>query len=246
MNISIVLVSPKGAANVGGVARLMANFGYEDLRIIEPRCDLSGDEARMMSLRAYPIIESAKIFTELSAAIEDKNFVLGFSAIEVGAQRPVISLNDLPREADLNNSEQTSLALVFGREDHGLHKEELRLCDRHVVIPTAEAYESLNLSSAVAIVLSQIFGLLSSDKARSFIRSEADPLPRKLDEEIFFEGLQAMLEHIGFLNLKTSKHLLLDLRDMYHRSNIRSRELRILFGIVADLEHKLNKKFFCS
>ncbi|WPX96104.1 RNA methyltransferase [Candidatus Bandiella euplotis] len=37
MEISIVLVCPQLAENIGAVARVMSNFGLEDFRVVLPR-----------------------------------------------------------------------------------------------------------------------------------------------------------------------------------------------------------------
>ena len=47
-------------------------------------------------------------------------------------------------------------ALLFGRENHGLYREELALCEATITIPTNSEYPILNLSHAVAIVLYEI------------------------------------------------------------------------------------------
>ena len=64
---AIVLVSPKGADNVGSVARAMKNFGLTDLRIVQPRCNL--EQAHMMAVHAVDVIENAQIFESLLEAV---------------------------------------------------------------------------------------------------------------------------------------------------------------------------------
>lgn len=48
-------------------------------------------------------------------------------------------------------------ALVFGREESGLLETELRLCSHACSLPSGRLQPSLNLSHAVAVVLSQLF-----------------------------------------------------------------------------------------
>lgn len=48
-------------------------------------------------------------------------------------------------------------ALVFGREESGLTEAELRLCAQSCAIPTGRIQPSMNLSHAVAVVLSCLF-----------------------------------------------------------------------------------------
>lgn len=48
---------------------------------------------------------------------------------------------------------------VFGREDTGLTEEEIASCSHVCSIPIGRLQESLSLSHAVSIVLSQLYGL---------------------------------------------------------------------------------------
>lgn len=47
--------------------------------------------------------------------------------------------------------------MVFGREESGLSEAELRLCSHSCAIPTGRIQGSMNLSHAVAVVLSRLF-----------------------------------------------------------------------------------------
>jgi hypothetical protein len=51
-HVRVVLVSPKTVGNVGAAARLCANFECNDLWVVSPRCDTSGDGATPSSLEA--------------------------------------------------------------------------------------------------------------------------------------------------------------------------------------------------
>jgi tRNA/rRNA methyltransferase len=75
----VVLVEPAGPLNVGSAARLCANFGIVELRLVAPRCDHLGDEARRMAVHAQPLLERAVVFPALSAAIADCRRVVAAS-----------------------------------------------------------------------------------------------------------------------------------------------------------------------
>ena len=45
MSLAVVLVEPAGPLNLGSVARLCANFGVDDLRLVAPRCDPADRDA---------------------------------------------------------------------------------------------------------------------------------------------------------------------------------------------------------
>ena len=52
-HLSVILVEPQGERNIGSVARAMANFGMNDLRLVAPKVDHLHDEARKMAVKAW-------------------------------------------------------------------------------------------------------------------------------------------------------------------------------------------------
>lgn len=239
---AVILVSPQGGANVGGVARSMMNFGLDDLRIVQARCDLAGDDVKMMSLKAFALIQNAKLYDSLAEAQRDLSWSFAFSANAPQPGLPIIDLRSFSEEGLSRIESNANWAMVFGREERGLLREEISSCDTQVKIPVSEAYDSLNLSSAVAVAIYECY-------ARSTLVLDTLPKklltkPRKKDEEAFFVGLKNFLNEIGFTHCGSASEILIELQDMSHRARLSDRDLRILFGILADLEYRMQKKFF--
>jgi tRNA/rRNA methyltransferase len=238
MTWAIVLVSPKGPANVGGVARLMGNFGYEDLRIVDPRCDLEDLDCKRMSMTSYDIIRSAKIFSTFEEAISDRTYCIALSGRRAEDDRARSNLFEFVDEMADKVHAEDRVALVFGREEWGLRLEELDQCNRILEIPTTEEKPSINLTSAVAITLGLLFKHRSMEVQR---KSRVEVLhPKKTDEDYFFSRIWRLLDQTKFLNPQNPHQHLEDLRSMYHRSEMSERDLRILFGILSGIESQMN------
>ena len=62
-----------------------------------------------------------------------------------------------PKNRNQKNRGRGKLALVFGREVDGLTDEEVNLCDAACRIPTGRLIESLSVSHAAVIILSQYY-----------------------------------------------------------------------------------------
>ncbi|MCX5947534.1 MAG: RNA methyltransferase, partial [Cyanobacteria bacterium] len=168
MSLQLVLVEPAGPLNVGSVARLCANFGIEGLRLVAPRCDPLGEEARRMAVHGVGLLERARTYPTLAAALADCSRVVATSGRGEGEplspSPPSEALRWLLRAerggATASPSSPASpSALVFGREDRGLSNDELLQAGRILQIATGPAYASLNLSHAVAVVLHELHGL---------------------------------------------------------------------------------------
>ncbi len=67
----ILLMEPQLADNIGMVARAMANFGLEELRLIAPRDGWPNEKARIAASGANYVIDDAQAFPDLEAAIGD-------------------------------------------------------------------------------------------------------------------------------------------------------------------------------
>jgi TrmH family RNA methyltransferase len=152
--LRIVLVEPQHPGNVGAVARAMANFGVTDLALVNG-CEIN-DDGYARSKSGKPILENLKRFDTMEKALADCDIAIGTSGIKPeGDKRWFRAPKDLKKINELIN-ERGNPALVFGRENYGLYREELALCETTITIPTNPDYPILNLSHAVGIVLYEI------------------------------------------------------------------------------------------
>jgi tRNA/rRNA methyltransferase len=168
--IVVVLVEPAGPLNVGSVARLCANFAIAQLRLVAPRCNPLGEEARRMAVHGQAQLEQAATYPDLAAAIADCRRVVATSGRmereELPLEGPAAALGWLVEpEAALAGSldpgpspdpAAAPVALVFGREDRGLTNAELLQAGKILRLESSADYASLNLSHAVAICLHEL------------------------------------------------------------------------------------------
>lgn len=70
---SIILMEPQLADNIGMVARACANFGLDDLRLVNPRDGWPNEKARIAASGANYIIDDAKAYGTLEEGLADLN-----------------------------------------------------------------------------------------------------------------------------------------------------------------------------
>ena len=87
----VVLVNPQMGENIGTAARAMANFGLNDLRLVDPRDGWPNKKAFTTSSGAHWILENAKVFATLSEALGDMNFVYATTARPRGMIKEVLT-----------------------------------------------------------------------------------------------------------------------------------------------------------
>jgi len=151
--VEVVLVRPAVPANVGATARIVRNTGLRGLALVEPG-SWRGLDCWRTAWGAHEVLEQARVYLDLAAALEGASYVAAFSAREQEAAG--LDVRELASEV-VALADEERVALVFGPETSGLTLEELSLCGRHVRIPTHPGQPSLNLSHAVAIAAYEVF-----------------------------------------------------------------------------------------
>ena len=229
--LAVVLVEPAGPLNVGSVARLCANFDVGELRLVAPRCDHLGEEARRMAVHGVWLLEQARLFPSLSDALADCCRVVATSGRRSGEPLPL----QAPEPA-LRWLAQASgpCALVFGREDRGLSNDELLQAGQLLTLGSGDAYASLNLSHAAALVLHS-WHCLGSGLGSS---PEVGALPEPSDRqglEAMLGDAEALLLEVGFLHLHTAHARMAKLRGLLQRAQISTEEVALVRGMVRQL-----------
>jgi len=232
---SIVLVEPKYDGNIGSVARLMKNFGFSRLVLVNP-AEISKD-GRAMAMHAKDILENAAIVDDFVKLRQDYDFLVATTAVlatDSNARRTPIFPENLSGALDTDGK----IALVFGREDHGLSNEEIGLCDLIVTIPASREYPTLNLSHSVAVILYELSkakirkDIHSLRKLRKLNKIEKDVLLEK------FDGLAGCVYHNDY-ELRIAKKTF---RQLIGRAFISGREAFTLTGLFRKAANRIRKK----
>jgi len=227
-NLRIVLVRPKGSANVGSVARAMKNMGLSDLALVQPALtDRFWSEA--MAVHAEDVLRAHRAYDSLAAATGDCGLVVGTTAHD----GPYRGATQSPRDAApalFATAGSNRVALVFGPEDHGLSNDDLKLCQQLLTIPTAPAYPSLNLAQAVMVCCYEML-LASGTNA-----TPAPPLAPAAHTGFVLDRLQQALLTIGFLKPNNAEHIMHSIRRMLGAAEMDDRDVSIWLGIARQIE----------
>jgi TrmH family RNA methyltransferase len=219
-NVKVVLVNPLDSRNIGSVCRAMKSMGLRKLAIVGGN-PVDYDLAGVLAVHAEDVLEQARFFADLDAALSDTVLSAGITRRR-GKRRKYFSV--LPEElADrIALIREGPTAVVFGNEESGLTDDELSHCTLAVRIPSSELFPSLNLSHAVQIIAYQIFRRLNNAAAPRYT-----PISReKMDHLISI--ILASLGNLGFFRQVTSRDMGIFLRDILSRSGLSGREAKRL------------------
>ncbi len=246
---SVILVEPQLADNIGMVARAMANFGLDDLRLVAPRDGWPNERARIAASGANYIIDDSQCYPSLSEAMGDLNWMCATTARQRDLRKPVLTPEQAVEEMARRIGEGQRCGVLFGREASGLTTPEVAEADALVMIPVNSKFASLNLAQSVLIlgyswILNGDGGSLGrvttyERPIQAGFQYGKDTPANKAELEGLFEQLEAELDAAKFFRpLERRAITVRAIRTMFQRMNATSHEVRTLRGVIGALAKK--------
>jgi TrmH family RNA methyltransferase len=230
--IDIVLVSPLYEGNVGFAARVMKNFGFTRLVLIDP-CAI-GDEALMRAAHASDVLERAERLTFEEVCSRSSIVIATTGEVSKSVCNPMRMPYFSPNEIrNLVEDIDGHISILFGRENWGLNNEEIQKSDIICTIPSSKEYPILNLSHAVGIVCYELAYLQRGDYL----------LASREDMEHLYAHIDSYLTLIEHPDFKRQPTMLL-IRRVLGRAMLTSREATTLHGLMRRSEWKIHPEAF--
>jgi len=190
--IDVILVEPRTQKNLGSVARVMKNFEFSQLVLINPKCKV-GVEARKTAKHAQEILVGAKI--KSNSHLKKYDYLIGTTAIlgtDYNIPRNPINAKQAAEKVG-GLEKKIKVGLLIGREASGLTNEEIEMCDVLINIPSSKRYPTLNVSHAVSILLYEIFQSSTKIKTNSHIN-----IATKKEKDVIMKFLNKILNQLDF------------------------------------------------
>ncbi len=232
--LRVVLIGTTHAGNIGASARAMKNMGLERLYLVNPTAAFPSAEATARASGADDVLARAVVCTGLGEALEGCGLVVGASARLRSLPWPTLSARDSAARV-AQESRQTEIALVFGREHSGLTNEELECCHFLLHIAANPHYSSLNLAAAVQVVCYEVRVACEADAPGTPCGTTSD-LADAAQLEHFYQHLERVLVQVRFLDPAQPRHLMRRLRRLFNRARPDRNEINILRGILTATE----------
>ncbi len=229
--LRIVLVEPREAGNVGAVARVMKNFGFGELWIVGEHPELL-PTAGWWASGADDVLAAARFAPALGGAIADAHVTVATTSSR-GRTTPVDFTPQSLAEVFASLTDDQTLAIVFGREDSGLTRDELVQCQRTASIPTNDTFPTMNLAQSAGVFCYALSTITPAPHPR-------DRAPAGLVERMH-ERAEGLLLEVGFLHENNPARIYDELRAIAGRADPDEREVTILLGIIRQLEWALRK-----
>ena len=236
--VVVALYAPQNPINIGAVVRAMKNMGLSSLRLVNP---VPYDPARIEAVAhgTRDVVARIRHFDSLDAALADCVRVHAYVGKPRAARWARLDPKSSAAEL-LSFTEQGTVAILFGPEDHGLENEQLDRAHATVTIPTTE-HASLNLAQAVLIAAYDLH-LAVGDATRALPRPRhSGPAATQEHFERTFESAAKALEACDFFKTRNPELVMRSLRSLAFRAGPDARELDLIRATAIEVLRTIDR-----
>jgi tRNA/rRNA methyltransferase len=237
----VILNEPQLAENIGAVARVMANFGLGDLRLVRPRDGWPQERAWASASGADWVLDDLRVFDRLEEAAAELQLLYATPARPRETQLPVLTPREAAAELSRAAGEGFSAGLLFGGERAGLETADIALTQGIVTVPIDPRHRSLNLAQAVAIMAYESWNARGgADLPLKPPRKQAAPATSGQLEELFSDWTRALWA-IDFFKTRQPEHVMRSFRELVFRAALDGREASLLRAMGIEVVRFLDR-----
>ncbi len=230
--IGFLLVKPQLPENIGFSARGLKNFGFKNLDLVNPKETWPNKKAVATSVGAKDILRKTKVYSNIKDAINKYDIIYASSARRRDINKKHLSFNEFIKS--IKKNKKKNIGIMFGPEASGLSNDDISYSNYILKIPVNKKFESINLSHSVILICYEIFknfrpGYFRRDKKLTDVISK-----KKLNT--FVDFIESRLENKSFFSpAEKKKTMLVNLRNIFGRTQLSNKELRILSSVFSKL-----------
>jgi TrmH family RNA methyltransferase len=223
--VKVVLYETQDPVNLGGVIRAMKNMGVLDLRLVRP---VKYDETRLQQIAhdTRDIVARIQHFETVDDALADCVKVFAFSGRRRASRWPMHTPRSMVDDV-FEAIEDGPVALMFGREDHGLPSDAIDRAHAVVTIPTTEHF-SLNIAQAALVGMYELHVAAGDVTRRLGKPRKATAPPTSAESERTFADVESALRALAYFKTRNAELIMRSIRSLVFRAAPDARELTML------------------
>ena len=231
--LKVVLISPRNPLNIGAAARAMSNFGFSEMRLVNPYA-VAFREARS-AVKAHVVLEQAREYPTVAEAVADCALVVGTTAIGPRVLEHPLCRLEYGGKLIAKKMGAAPVALLFGSEKFGLSNEDMSHCHWVMRIPTREEHGSMNLGQAVAVCLYEIIRSPAAAKTAPDVKRPAEVV----HTERITELLETILDRSGYVHARVEGSTRMKIRRLVRRLQLNAHDAEVWLGMLRQILWKL-------
>ena len=238
-NIRVVLYEPQDPVNIGGTVRVMKNMGLDDLVLVRPmRYD--PEKLERIAHNTRDLAGRIRHVDDLSDALADCVAVYAFAGKHRAARWPVVTPRVMAGLA-MDRAVDGPVAMLFGREDHGLPNEALDQSTAVVCIPTTE-HMSLNLAQAILVGAYELHLAVGDSTRTAPLRRKQGPASTVENRELTIQRIHRALDLLDFFKTRNPEHVMRAVRSLVSRAEPATREMDLVKSMAIEVERTLERE----
>jgi TrmH family RNA methyltransferase len=244
LQFTVILVQPEHSGNIGSIARVMANFGFQKLVIFNPIEKLDkifSYETQGFAMHGKEVLLNSEVIQfkdQNQYILEFENLLKKYDLIIATTAKGkkytnIKRISIFPEHLELPISNKIlRIAILFGKESRGLTNEEISLADITLRIPTINSYPTINLSHACGIILYEIFKKINNVK----LGRGKHPilLAERSERQFLLSTIDKVISELKVRNYK-KKNVYFAFRNVFERTLMTKKELRLILGVFSKL-----------
>jgi TrmH family RNA methyltransferase len=235
-SLKIVLISPRNPLNIGAAARAMSNFGFSELRLVNPYA-VAFREARS-AVKAHAVLEHAREYPTVADAVADCVLVVGTTAIGPRVLEHPLRRLEYGGKIIARKLAAAPVALLFGSEKFGLSNKDMSHCHWLMRIPAREEHGSMNLGQAVAVCLYEIIRSPAAAKTAPDGKRHAGAAHL----ERITEFLETILDRSGYVHARVEGSTRMKIRRLVRRLQLNAHDAEVWLGMLRQILWKLEHR----
>lgn len=245
IDLRVVLVRTLYERNIGAASRAMANMGFKNLILIDPKCEITIEGHRAAANGQYAL-ENRTVYKNWDEfyANEPRGIQIATTARDGRGRQAedlaatLTHIQETHPEFQKNKTEAFPIHIVFGPEDVGLSTQDIQYANHCCSIPTYGDNTSLNLAQAVLLALFIIRQVYGGERTRLEGQQVARSKQRK--PMIFPEdSLKAWLKEMNISMDKRKMNIYTVLRRLLLQNSPSEKEFRILEIVLQQSTRKM-------
>lgn len=237
--VKVVLYETQDPVNLGGVIRAMKNMGVLDLRLVRP---VKYDETRLQQIAhdTRDIVARIQHYHTVDEALADCVKVFAFSGRRRATRWPMHTPRSMVDEV-FAAIDDGPVALMFGREDHGLPSDAIDRAHAVVTIPTTEHF-SLNIAQAALVGMYELHVAAGDATRRLGKPRKATAPPTSAESERTFIDVEAALRALAYFKTRNAELIMRSVRSLVFRAAPDARELTMLRTASIEVRRTIERE----
>lgn len=239
--VTVALVRPLYAFNVGQCSRAMGNLGFSNLALVDSQAvtDLNELDVRQGAARGQDALKTALQVNSVQALLEavpGDPIVIAFSR-RPGSVRPAQHFNNWLRDRSVDSFGRPTV-LLFGSEDHGLQNDDLEFANAVLELPTYGQHGSYNLSHSVLLALYMLrdyWDQMNFHRLKNYVHEMSE---HKFPESALQEWLNEL--KMPFNDRRQSAYM--TIKNLLLRNELTKKEYGVLEAVIFQTLRKLREQ----